>query len=143
MPTTPTPSKLKAKSLRDEFKEFINRGNVIDLAIGVLIGSAFTKIVNSIVNDIIMPIISLLGGGFDFSSLSLSIPNFFGNGIGAQINYGNFIQNVVNFLIIAVVVFVMIKAINKFPKKSDSNRKKSDEKTALLKDILAELKKRK
>ena len=136
--------KTKSTSFKNEFKEFINRGNVMDLAVGIVIGSAFTAIVTSIVNDIIMPLVSLIGGGFNFTTLSITIPNLFGGESGATLTYGNFIQNTVNFLIIALVVFLMIKFINKFHKKTDKTTDKtSDEKTALLKDILTELKKQK
>lgn len=136
--------KTKSTSFKNEFKEFINRGNVMDLAVGIVIGSAFTAIVTSIVNDIIMPLVSLIGGGFNFTTLSITIPNLFGGESGATLTYGNFIQNTVNFLIIALVVFLMIKFINKFHKKADETiDKTSDEKTALLKNILTELKKQK
>lgn len=136
--------KTKSTSFKNEFKEFINRGNVMDLAVGIVIGSAFTAIVTSIVNDIIMPLVSLIGGGFNFTTLSITIPNLFGEESGATLTYGNFIQNTVNFLIIALVVFLMIKFINKFHKKADETiDKTSDEKTTLLKDILTELKKQK
>lgn len=70
--------KTKSTSFKNEFKEFINRGNVMDLAVGIVIGSAFTAIVTSIVNDIIMPLVSLIGGGFNFTTLSITIPNLFG-----------------------------------------------------------------
>lgn len=93
------------KGLVSEFKEFISRGNVIDLAVGVIIGGAFTTIVNSLVNDIIMPLISLVIGTVNFSSLAAVIgPTI--------IPYGNFIQSVVNFLLTALAVFAMIKVIN-------------------------------
>ena len=93
-----------------EFKKFIAQGSVIDLAVGVVIGTAFSAIVTSLVNDIIMPIVSLVGGGADFTNLSITIPNFFGGDTAAVIRYGNFIQNVVNFLIIAFSLFIVIKA---------------------------------
>ena len=89
-----------------EFKEFISRGNVLDLAVGVIIGGAFGKIVTSLVDDIIMPFIGLTIGGLDFSDLSIVIRK-------ATIKYGMFIQNVVNFLIIAFSVFMIVKAVNK------------------------------
>lgn len=89
-----------------EFKEFISRGNVLDLAVGVIIGGAFGKIVTSLVDDIIMPFIGLIIGGLDFSGLSIVIGK-------ATIKYGMFIQNVVNFLIIAFSVFMIVKAVNK------------------------------
>lgn len=95
-----------------EFREFINRGNVIDLAVAVIIGGAFTAIVNSLVNDIIMPIIGVILGGVDFSALSITIGS-------AVIAYGNFIQAIINFVIIAWVVFLMVKAINKLNRKKE------------------------
>jgi large conductance mechanosensitive channel len=135
---------------RNEFTEFINRGNVMDLAVGVVIGSAFTAIVNSIVNDMIMPLVSLIGGGFDFSSLTLEIPNFFGGEKAAIIKYGSFIQNVINFLIIALVVFLLIKGINRIRRKGEkeaekeekAEEKKEDEQTVLLREIRDALKKK-
>ena len=109
----------KNKGFRKEFIDFINRGNVMDLAVGIVVGSAFTAIVTSLVNDIIMPIVGLVAGGVDFSNLAITIPNFFGTGDQAIIAYGNFIQNIVNFLIIAFVVFLMVKVINKFHRNKD------------------------
>ena len=97
------------KKLLYEFKEFISRGNVIDMAVGVIIGSAFSKIVTSLVNDIIMPLVGIIIGGLDFTSLSIKI-NY------SEILYGAFIQNIVDFLIIAVCIFTVIKLINKFKK---------------------------
>lgn len=102
-----------------EFKEFINRGSVVDLAIGVAVGGAFTAIVKSLVDDIIMPISSLLAGGLDFSSLSLDIPNIFGADSVAHIAYGNFLQNVINFLLVALVIFVIVRAMNKLNRAKD------------------------
>lgn len=89
-----------------EFKEFISKGNVLDLAVGVIVGGAFGKIVTSLVDDIIMPIIGLIIGGIDFSGLSLKIGD-------ATVKYGMFIQNVVNFLIIVFSIFLVVKAVNK------------------------------
>ncbi|MBR3322163.1 large conductance mechanosensitive channel protein MscL [Candidatus Saccharibacteria bacterium] len=120
--------KLKEKqSIKEEFIEFINRGSMIDLAVGVAVGGAFTMIVNSLVNDIVMPIVGLLLGGVDFTSLSIRIPNFFGNGDEAVIAYGNFIQNVVEFLVIAWVIFLVIKGMNRINRRRDKlAAKKSD-----------------
>lgn len=109
-------------SLKDEFIEFINRGSMIDLAVGVAVGGAFTAIVNSLVNDIVMPIVGLLLGGVDFTGLALRIPNFFGTGDEAVIAYGNFIQNVVEFLVIAWVIFMVIKAMNRLNRKRDARK---------------------
>lgn len=106
-----------------EFKEFINRGNVVELAIGVAVGGAFTTIVKSLVDDIIMPITSLLAGGADFSALAIDIPNIFGADTTAHIAYGNFLQNVVNFLIIAFVVFIIVRFLNQM----NTNAKKAEE----------------
>lgn len=88
-----------------EFKAFISRGNVIDLAVAVVLGAAFTAIVTSLVDDIIMPVIGVLLGGVDFSSLAIQVGD-------ATIAYGNFIQAVINFLLIALVLFFIIRAIN-------------------------------
>ncbi len=100
------------KGFIKEFKEFISRGNVIDLAVAVVIGGAFTKIVNSLVNDIIMPIIGVIIGGINFEHLMVTVGT-------AEIKYGMFIQAVVNFLLIAFVIFSIIKAINTFNKKKE------------------------
>ncbi len=89
-----------------EFQKFILRGNVIDLAVAVVIGAAFTAIVNSLVNDIIMPLIGVLLGGVDFTSLTVTVGS-------AVIAYGNFLQAIVNFLLVGFVLFLVVKAINK------------------------------
>jgi len=104
---------LTNSSFAKEFGEFIDRGNVVDLAIGVAVGGAFTTIVKSLVGDIIMPIASLLAGGADFTSLAIDIPNIFGADTTAHIAYGNFIQNVVNFLLIALTVFIIVRTLNR------------------------------
>ncbi len=119
--------KLKEKnSLKEEFIEFINRGSMIDLAVGVAVGGAFTAIVNSLVNDIVMPIVGLIAGGVDFTSLAIRIPNFFGTGDEAVIAYGNFIQNVVEFLIVAWVIFMIIKAMNRLNRRRDAKKEKAE-----------------
>lgn len=118
--TNPDPiKKITESAFMKEFREFINRGNVVDLAIGVAVGGAFTAIVKSLVDDMIMPITSLLAGGLDFSTLSLDIPNIFGADTVAHIAYGNFLQNVVNFLIIAFTVFIIVRLINRMNRKHD------------------------
>jgi len=111
-------------SLVKEFKEFAMRGNVIDMAVGVIIGGAFGKIVSSLVNDVIMPLIGIITGGIDFTNLKATIGN-------ASITYGNFIQNVVDFLIIAFCIFIMVKTINKISKKKEE---KTDNVPTLTKD---------
>lgn len=107
----------KGKKFISEFKEFISRGNVIDLAVGVIIGSAFTAIVTSLVNDIVMPVVGWLFGGLNFTKLKYVITPAAGETAEAAIYYGNFIQCVVNFLLIAFVIFLVIKFINRFHRK--------------------------
>lgn len=111
-PHIPVVHAVVENKLMKEFREFINRGSMVDLAIGIAVGGAFTAIVNSLVNDIIMPIASLTVGGLDFSQLAIDIPNLFGADMTAHIAVGNFIQNVVNFLSIAFVVFLFVRLIN-------------------------------
>lgn len=108
--------KVTESAIVKEFKEFINRGSILDLAIGVAIGGALNALVNSLVNDMIMPIVSLIMGGVNFTSLAIEIPNFFGADTTARIAYGNFLQNVVNFLVIAATVFLVVKFINRLNK---------------------------
>lgn len=119
-----------------EFKQFISRGNVIDLAVGVIIGGAFGKIVTSIVNDILMPLIGVIIGGLNFSNLSIKVGE-------ATIMYGNFIQNVIDFLIVAACIFLLIKIISKFNKKEEEKtvEAKKDEQVILLEEIRDLLKK--
>ncbi len=105
-------TKAKESAFFKEFREFINRGNMVDLAIGIAVGGAFTAIVNSLVNDVLMPIASLTFGGLDFSTISIDIPNIFGANSTAHIAIGNFLQNIVNFLSIALVVFIFVRLIN-------------------------------
>lgn len=106
-----------------EFKEFALKGNMVDLAIGVIIGGAFGKLVDSIVNDILMPIIGLLTGGVDFSNMYIQLAGApaatlaAARAAGATLAYGNFITLVINFLIIAWVLFMVVKAMNRLKKK--------------------------
>ncbi|MDR1954079.1 MAG: large-conductance mechanosensitive channel protein MscL [Clostridiales Family XIII bacterium] len=100
----------KRKRVVDEFKQFALRGNVMDMAVGIVIGSAFGAIVNSFVNDLIMPIVGFLTAGKDFSQMKISF------GEDSYIMYGNFIQTVVNFFVIALSIFVMVKVINRIRK---------------------------
>lgn len=104
-----------------EFREFISRGNVIDLAVGIIIGTAFTAIVRSLVDDIIMPFIGIVIGGIDFTSLAVMVGE-------AAITYGNFVQAILNFLIIAFVVFLMVCTINRVQKRFEEE--KQEEKKA-------------
>ncbi len=108
------------KKMFKEFKEFISRGNVMDLAVGMIIGGAFTAIVGSLVNDIIMPLIGVIIGGLDFTTLSVQVGE-------ATIGYGMFIQNIFNFLCIALCVFFLVKALNKFKKKKEEEPKPDPE----------------
>lgn len=128
----------KGSKTFQEFKEFIARGNVIDLAVGVIIGGAFGKIVTSIVNDILMPIIGVIIGGIDFSNLSIQFKD-------ATINYGMFLQNVIDFLIVALCIFTFVKIIEKFNKKQEVKEEikeeKKDEQVILLEEIRDLLKK--
>lgn len=98
-----------------EFKEFIARGNVMDLAVGVIIGGAFQSIVNSLVNDMIMPVISLLTGGVNFSNWVIRI----GSGENDTIKYGNFITAVINFLLMALVIFCFVKVMNNLASRTE------------------------
>ena len=105
--------------LFDEFKAFVMRGNVVDLAVGVIIGGAFGKIVTSLVNDIFMPIIGMILGNVNFSSLEIKLGEPVEGTEQAAIRYGMFIQEIVNFLIIALCIFMVIKVINKLQKKKE------------------------
>ena len=131
----------KVKKEMSEFKKFISKGSIIDMAIGVIIGGAFGKIVTSLVNDIIMPLIGIILGGLDFSELQLKIGD-------ASIRYGSFIQSVVDFLIIAICIFIMIQVLKDIKAKADLKLgkkkeevidKKSDEVLLLMeiRDLLA------
>jgi len=127
------------KKYISEFKKFIAKGNVVDLAVAVIIGGAFGKIVTSLVNDILMPIIGVILGGLDFTSLSINFRS-------ATINYGLFIQNIVDFLIIAVCIFIFVKFIERIlPKKEEKKEapKKADDIILLeeIRDLLKEKKK--
>lgn len=122
-----------------EFKKFIMKGDVVDLAVGVIIGGAFGKIVTSLVNDILMPIIGVLIGGIDFSNLSIDF-------IDAKIMYGSFIQQVLDFLIISLCIFIFVKVIGKITNKKEieeereKENKKTDEVILLeeIRDLLKE-----
>ncbi len=100
-----------------EFKAFAMKGNVVDLAVGIIIGGAFGKIVSSVVNDVIMPPIGLLIGGVNFSDLKIILKAAVGENPAVTINYGMFIQSLIDFLIIAFAIFIMVKALNATKKK--------------------------
>ena len=115
------------KGFVQEFKTFISRGNVVDMAVGVINGSAFTKIVNSLVNDVIMPMLGVITGGVNFADLKYVITPGTEEVAEVAVKYGQFIQNIIDFLLIAIVVFVMVKMINKM---RDAAKKKEEEKPA-------------
>lgn len=100
------------KKFLDEFKAFIARGNVMDMAVGVIIGGAFSAITTSLINDIVMPILGIFTGSISFADLSITINE-------AVISYGNFIQAVLNFIIMAFIVFCLIKTMNKLHRKKE------------------------
>ncbi len=117
----------KKKSIVSEFREFIARGNVIDMAVGVIMGGAFTPIVNSLVNDLVMPCVGMITGGVDFSDRKIVIQEAVAADEAAGIaevaevavRYGNFIQVILNFIIISICVFALVKMINKLKRKKD------------------------
>ena len=127
--------KIKKPSWLDEFKEFAIKGNAMALAVGTIIGGAFGTITKSLTDDIIMPIIAIFLGGVDFTELKIVLPRFFGpekldeagNVILNTLNYGNFISAVINFLILALVVFFLVKGLNKM---AEIGKKKEEEATA-------------
>lgn len=129
----------KSESTFKEFKDFISKGNVFDMAIGVIIGGAFGKIVTSLVDNILMPLIGVIIGGHDFTSLSFKIKD-------ATIGYGVFIQNVLDFLIVALCIFTVVKAMSRFKKKEEAKPvepPKPSEEVLLLREIRDSLKKSK
>jgi large conductance mechanosensitive channel len=102
-----------------EFKQFAMRGNVVDMAVGIIIGAAFGKIVSSLVNDVIMPPIGLLLGGVDFSSFMITLKQAMGDVPAVTINYGVFINTVIDFVIVAFAIFMVIKGMNRMKKKEE------------------------
>ena len=108
------------KKFMEEFKAFISRGNVMDMAVGIIIGGAFTAIVTSLVNDIINPVLGVFGGK-DFSQLSIPLKG------DAALNYGNFIASIINFLIMALIVFLLMKVMNGFAEKMKKNEEVVEE----------------
>ena len=124
-------------SVVKEFREFAIKGNVVDLAVGVIIGAAFGKIVTSLVEDLFMPLIGTLMGGFDFSGLAIKVG-------GATIKYGTFIQTCVNFLIVAWAIFIMVKVINRLKREEErpAEPKAPPRQEVLLEEIRDLLKKR-
>lgn len=119
-------AKEKGKGFFGEFREFIARGNVLDLSVGVIIGGAFSSITASLTADVIMPLVSIFLGGVDFSAMKITLPNLFGvvTETPNTLNYGNFINAVLNFVIMALVVFCIVKFFNRL------HRTKQDEEAA-------------
>jgi large conductance mechanosensitive channel len=107
-------------SILQEFKDFAIKGNAIDMSIGIVIGAAFGKIVSSFVADVIMPPIGVLIGGVDFTKLAFTLKEAFGDAPAVTLKYGNFIQTIVDFTIIAIAIFVVIKLINKLKKQEEA-----------------------
>lgn len=122
-----------------EFKEFISKGNVVDLAIGVIIGAAFGKIVTSLVNDIIMPIIGLILGKINFKTLSLILKPAEGDADALTLNYGMFIQNIVDFLIIAFVLFIVLKIMLKLKREEKAAEVAAEPKLTKTEELLTEI----
>lgn len=133
------------KNFISEFKKFITKGNVVDMAVGIIIGSSFTAIVNSLVNDIIMPFVSLLIGGINFTDLKLVIRAATETTAETAINFGVFLQNIVNFLIVAFVLFTVVKTMNKLRAKKEEPKPAAPAPTPedilLLREIRDSLKK--
>lgn len=129
-----------------EFKEFANKGNVIDMAVGVIIGASFGKIVSSLVADVIMPPIGVLLGGIDFTSFSVVLKNATETEPAILLNYGLFLNNIFDFIIIAFVIFIMVKQMNRLKRKEKLEEavtvvKEIKEEILLLREIRDELKK--
>lgn len=122
-----------------EFKEFAVKGNIIDLAVGVIIGNAFSKIVNSLVNDIIMPLMGVITGGINFTYLKAVIKGRHGSVPAITLNYGSFIQNIIDFLIISFSIFLFVRLINKLrienKDRSSEEMKVQSEEVVLIKEI--------
>ena len=121
-----------------EFREFAMRGNVVDMAVGVIIGGAFGKIVSSLVADVFMPVLGILTGGVDFKDLKITLANAVGETPAVTLNYGVFIQNVFDFIIIAFAIFMMIKALNKLKKTEEKVKELTTEEKLLteIRDLL-------
>mgnify|MGYP003083444368 CR=1 FL=1 len=126
-----------------EFREFAMRGNVVDMAVGVIIGGAFGKIVSSLVADVFMPVLGILTGGVDFKDLKITLADAVGETPAVTLNYGVFIQNVFDFIIIAFAIFMMIKALNKLKKPEEKVKELTGEEKLLteIRDLLKKYKK--
>ena len=127
------------KKFLSEFKEFAMRGNVIDMAIGVVIGGAFGKITTSLVNDIIMPLISMITGGVDFTAWKWVLKAAVGETPEVAVNFGNLISVILDFIIIAFVIFLMIKGMNKLHKKKEEEPAPEAPAAPTSEELLAEI----
>lgn len=127
------------KKFVEEFKAFALKGNIIDLAVAVVVGGAFNTIVKSLVNDIIMPIIGVLTGGINFSQFHIVLVHAVGKKPAVTLNIGMFIQNVINFLIIALSIFVVIKLFSKLQRKKEKEEEEVEEKIEENTEILREI----
>jgi large conductance mechanosensitive channel len=129
-------------SMMSEFRDFAMRGNVVDMAVGIVIGGAFGKIVTSFVNDVLMPPIGMMIGGVDFRDLAITLKEASGEVAAVTLNYGSFIQTVIDFIIIAFAIFMVVKAMNRLKKKEEeappAPPKPSEEVTLLtqIRDLL-------
>jgi large conductance mechanosensitive channel len=135
-------------SFSSEFKEFAMRGNVVDMAVGIVIGGAFGKIVSSFVNDVLMPPIGMLMGGMNFSELAITLQEASGDVAAVTVKYGAFIQTVIDFIIIAFAIFMVIKGMNNLKRKEEAapepepEPEKPSEEVTLLTEIRDSLKNR-
>ncbi|WAK01917.1 large-conductance mechanosensitive channel protein MscL [Methylobacter sp. YRD-M1] len=131
-------------SILREFKEFAIKGNAVDMAVGIIIGAAFGRIISSLVDDIIMPPIGMLVGGVDFTNLAVTLKEATMDTPAVTVNYGNFIQTLVNFMIIAFAIFMMVKLINRLRRKQEAAPEPAPTKEELLlaeiRDLLKERK---
>ena len=127
--------------MMSEFKEFAVKGNMIDMAVGIIIGAAFGKIISSLVADVIMPPIGVLMGGVDFKGLAYTLKEAVDGAEAVTLNYGAFIQNVVDFLIVAMAIFLVVKLINSAKKKEEAKPTPPPKQEVLLEEIRDLLKK--
>ncbi len=137
----------KQGKIAGEFKEFISRGNVVDMAVGIIVGSAFTRIVNSLVQDLVTPLIGYLIKGINFTQIMYTFPDTIGTEAEVSLRYGAFAQTVIDFLLISLVVFLMVKLLNRLRRKKEAEKpvpppepKHSDEAVLLteIRDLLKE-----
>lgn len=131
--------KEKSSGFLQEFKKFVMRGNVFDLAVGVIIGGAFGKITSSLVNDVLMPFIGMFLGGVDFSTLKIRLPDFYGRGEENFLSIGLLISAIIDFLIIAFVVFIMVRAVNRLKDRKKPEEPESPPEPSAQEKLLAEI----